>query len=715
MTNTFERFRDVGGAEGLLAAYQLGERNFERANLENANLDRANLSGINLRKANLQKANLAGANLSEANLEKADCQLANFSQANLSKANLNEAKLDAANLNNANLKEALLNSAYIVYAQLSSADLQKAGLYNADLRGANLAQSILEKADLSSSSLRKANLQKANLRQAKLANADLTDANLEQSILEKTDLSYSCLIKANLQEANLRQANLSNSKVHSTNFICANLQKSDLTDIIDLEWATLVQTDLRGATLSLSKQQFARLKSALVGDIDFKLSLYLKLRAWGSSFDFSPNGEMFAYTNSDKKVTIINTHTRKQINQIDIRSEQIISAAFSANGQTIYDSLYINELKIWDSFTGEIIDNFKHHSAKFTPLLLNNKGEFIPKTTEIVAEVDSPDGQIIARKSSEFDCNIELIDRQTNKKIRILEGHTASVKFLAFSPDSHILASVSIREVKLWQVKTGEEIDDEERSYRSLSDTYQIAFTQRDNIEHPLLITSDFYVQFQYRKAKIERNGKFDWSNIVAGQDTESSGDISVSADGKVLARRYRDRPIELWNLETGQTLATVNLNGYPFALSPKGNILAIQTQQRDITLWDIKTNSLIQKLRSDKGYIYSIVFSPDDRILASGSSDRTIKLWNLETGCEIATLEDYSPIRALAFSPIEPILASGSWQGTIKLWDLKTMEEVYSFRIDREVKNLAFSPDGKYLASCNDKGNICLWKLERH
>ena len=101
-TNQTE-FRDIGGAEGLLAAYQKGERDFAQVNLENANLRKANLVGINL-----QRANLKG-----ANLEKADFQSADLSEADLSNANLTEVKLDAANLTGAILIKANLLCAYI--------------------------------------------------------------------------------------------------------------------------------------------------------------------------------------------------------------------------------------------------------------------------------------------------------------------------------------------------------------------------------------------------------------------------------------------------------------------------------------------------------------------------------------------------------------------------------------------------------------------------
>lgn len=52
----------------LKAAYEAGERNFDRASLDGANLTRARLDGANLYGASLDGANLDGASLTRANL-----------------------------------------------------------------------------------------------------------------------------------------------------------------------------------------------------------------------------------------------------------------------------------------------------------------------------------------------------------------------------------------------------------------------------------------------------------------------------------------------------------------------------------------------------------------------------------------------------------------------------------------------------------------------
>jgi uncharacterized protein YjbI with pentapeptide repeats len=150
-------------AEELIAAYELGERNFSRANLTGANLESANLEGAYLVRANLIRANLIRANLTDAylydaNLYDANLKGANLTGANLTDANLTGAHLIRANLTGAHLIRANLIRAYLVRANLTDAYLVRANLYDANLRGANLTGANLIRANLGGANLGGANL-----------------------------------------------------------------------------------------------------------------------------------------------------------------------------------------------------------------------------------------------------------------------------------------------------------------------------------------------------------------------------------------------------------------------------------------------------------------------------------------------------------------------------------------------------------------------------
>ncbi|GJD20813.1 hypothetical protein RIVM261_057690 [Rivularia sp. IAM M-261] len=681
----------------LLYAYNRGERDFAQINLENADLSKLNLSGINLSNANLHKAKLVGAklsnaNLSQANLEKADLQLADLSQANLKQANLEEAKLDRANLNAANLTAANLNYAYMPCAQLSKANLQEAELKRTELTGANLEESTLDKVNLFDARLRKANLKKASLKQA---------------YLHECKLQFSDLTGANLQQADLSKA--------------------------ELNGAILTQTDLREAEIAEAKQ--ANIESAILGKLEHQIiehSLHLEFKdALGKSIAFSSNGNIFAYHNKDHKITLIDLGSGHKINKIDIQTEPIVSVAFGADGQTVYKSFYVNELKLWNPFTGDLISHLKNHSTNSTSIVVdaNGKGLEMIGTGEpfelhdighetrtfkgysigIQTQAHSPNGYLVARSAPDTGGQIELIDKQAGNKICLLSGHQAAVQSLSFSPDSKFLASRSAKDFKIWDIETQKQIFDYSQP---VSSHYPyVDFIYGDNSLDSILITSEFSGKFESRKFYSTKADKYHLHGGGSSYDAE----IIISTDRKVLARRFDEEPVQLWNLETKQELTFLKINskyGKLMALSSQGAILATRTNQ-EITLWNVETKNIVFSLIGHTDYTNAITFSPDDKILASGGRDLMLKLWNVQEGNEIKTLSVPGIITALAFNPQEPILASAHDDGTIKLWDLNTMEEIQSFKAHKkEIKTLAFSQDGKLLAS-SEGCIIRLWKLK--
>ncbi|MEH1934600.1 MAG: pentapeptide repeat-containing protein [Nostoc sp.] len=754
-TSALKSFREIGGAEGLLAAYQLGERDFTQVNLENTDLSQANLTGINLEKANLKGANLSKTNLSKANLIEADLRGANLTQTNLRCAHLNgsdlrqavikrvdfyRANLSWANLSEQDLRGANLARVDLQGADLSAANLSEANLNEAKLDAANLKGAVLTRANLNYAYMPRVQLVQADLQKAELVRADLTAANLEQCVLDRANLERVRLRKARLQQASLQKVYLQEGKLQAANLTDANLQKADLSKT-ELEGAILTRADLRGAEIAQAKQ--ANLELAILGELNevIKQSLHLELnKLWGSSFAFSPDGEMLVYTDWNEKIILVNPNTGQQINQIDLQSEPVVSVVFSADGQTLCESLYVNELKLWNPLTGALIQNLKNHSANYTSFVLdasfvfdgNAKGVGMMGTGEpfeifdvghetrtlkgyssgILTQAHSPDGQFTARSAPDVNGQIELLDRQTGKQICLLTGHTAAVQSLAFSSDSQTLASKSAEDFKLWRVSIKKETYSCLRSQRM--NYPNIVFTQANHQSNPALISSDFYASFEERKAARGQTDREKWNS--GGSGWSCGSDVTQSTDGKVLARCYYKQPVQLWNLQTGEELGVVNLDGdygFPLALNSTGTMLAAVDRGK-IALWDVKTNKMINSFTHDSEWIKQIVFSPDDRILASGGNYQTIQLWNLQANCEIKTLRDYACIQALAFSPLEPILASANQDNTIRLWDLETMEEIHSFKTDQqEVINLKFSPDGKLLASSN-KNSIRLWKLKR-
>ena len=434
---------------------------------------------------------------------------------------------------------------------------------------------------------------------------------------------------------------------------------------------------------------------------------------------FSPCGRFLASGGSEGRIQVWDvesenleeTYTKYQDAQMHpyYTPEDGLIAAVASPSQS--------KIEIWHLEKGEKIDTFGHQSeGKFV--------RFSENGTQL-AYIDSSEIKIWTK------------GRPTDQVSPTIQGPTRAVTVgsLVLTPDEKtIVATYWGRKAFLWDVSnqcvrhpTAEELPD--RTYKVyLSDNGKIFATSRD--EDPLKIWT-----FGSSKPIAE----------IPLPELELISTQTLALTGHRLAAADRDRNIHVWECPSppngkdrrGNWEKCAVLTGHPkaiqrLAFSPDGKRIASISIDRTALLWDVDTGEQIAEMdlprppsqgkRRGRYTAVGVAFSPLGDLIAGGHQG-DIMLWNATDGKTLMTLpqpETSQRSIMLCFSPCGQYLASGAWwQGglqkvPIRLWEVASGKNIATFwGHTTDVHCFAFSADGTLLVSGGYDGVIYLWDLK--
>ena len=315
---------------------------------------------------------------------------------------------------------------------------------------------------------------------------------------------------------------------------------------------------------------------------------------WFTTLAFSPDGTKLAgvcgetevipgftsFFHANPRIGLTDVSTGNEIATHIMDHRNPLGLTFSPDGKTVAFGTF-GKIRLWHAETGDTFDilllnpndvdkNPPHaHGNDKLPLPL---GMMLPQTPQISALVFSPDGTKLI--SATIAGDIQMWDAETGMELvsfakhspedvehevnevfggigtTVLTTHQDPVSVLALSPNGELLAGGSYKQIRVWNMETGNwrngiiAIDSYENDKEIFYDSNTLAFSPDSKI----LLNGD-------------GNGKIQLWHMPTGDrhstldgHTDGVETLEFSADGQVLVSAGKDGTILLWDWDEIRT-----------------------------------------------------------------------------------------------------------------------------------------------------------------
>ncbi|WP_017608537.1 nSTAND1 domain-containing NTPase [Nocardiopsis xinjiangensis] len=314
----------------------------------------------------------------------------------------------------------------------------------------------------------------------------------------------------------------------------------------------------------------------------------------------------------------------------------------------------------------------------------------------------SPDGTRIATASR--DGTARLWDTRGGL-LRELHGHMGMVEMVSWSPDSRRVATASRdNTVRLWDADTG----------RSL-----LRFTDATDVVRGVSWRPDGRHVAAASRDRVVRVWEADTGRLCTQLTGHTDNVLGIrwSPDGTRLATASHDRTVIVWDL--AEARQAVRLEGHRdfvegVSWAPEGDRIATASGDHTVRVWNADTGEQLLLLRGHRDRVWNVEWSPDGRLLATASADRTARVFTADDAEERTVLRGHTDaVWGVAWSPDGTRLATGSEDGTARLWEMEptTVEHVVHEAQGAAVNAVA-ARDGVIAAGCED-GTVRVWEQD--
>jgi len=447
--------------------------------------------------------------------------------------------------------------------------------------------------------------------------------------------------------------------------------------------------------------------------------------------DFSPTGDRLVTVSRDVTSQTWDVQTGKPIASIDLSNPAFAAVTFSPDGHRAATCAWERDdtgvhgvVWIWDAATGEVLHQqrvgIKPLSAiRYTPdgskILVGSWDGLVhvlaPDATEItrftLIDEDvynavndiaiSPDGKLVAAGSK--DRTVSVFDIASGDLVARLRGHQGYVEGVTFSHDGKHLATTSVdTSVRIWNTNDWSVAT----VLRGATETVRGANWSANDAQ---IVACSPDKQLLVWDA--DRNAAN--QTVIA---TGASGTYScvMTPDGSAMAVACYDGWLRLFDTYTGRLVheweAHPGSTCHGAQFSADGTLLATCSWDNHVRIWNVETHEQIAALDVGDG-VYDCAISPDgQRAAGSGSA---LKAWRIPSGELLftATAEGTEPTR-LRFSHDGSMITSGWDDGTARVYEASTGNLIAQFgESGNRVEAVCFTDDDSRVVTGDSAGVV--------
>ena len=318
---------------------------------------------------------------------------------------------------------------------------------------------------------------------------------------------------------------------------------------------------------------------------------------------FSPDQEQIASGTLAGKIQVWPAREKRDSLQINwTTSTKIHHVTFSQDGKYLAAGGHDHLVKLWDSFSGKLVQTFSGHTRPVSTLT------FFANDEKLV--------------TGSWDNTIRLWDRTSGTSLQQFTAHDYRIRQIAVTSDGKQLVSVgNDRTINRWNLESGEAISRtpfptvSEQVFGGLSDQGKLFAVASGNTPNILNV---------WNLASSHQQHRLPTPEPITG--------LTFNPQNNRVASVHENNQIRIWDMQKGTELVSLQGHSQPIlavAFSPVEQRLATASKDQTVKLWDAITGEEILTLRGHQQPVTSIAFTADGQRLASADEQGTIHIWD--------------------------------------------------------------------------------------